>query len=162
MRIFRYILSLTFLSLGLGCINGYVNASEPSIYQKMLTPSPLGQDRILVLCVAGKHDDKVLKAFYSSVKWNEFADRDLRLVEISKNTLSSVFGADRRGARHHDFGDKLRRRANCKVDLEFVLIGKDTGVKARWKTDFTQDELFARIDAMPMRRFEIRQRKENN
>lgn len=158
---FKYILSLVCLGIGLGCINGYVKASEPSIYQMMLTPSPLGKDRILVLCLLKKNDGEKFKEFYGSVKWDEFSERDLVLVEVSENILGSVFGDSRKGARHHDYGDMLRRKADCKDELEFVLIGKDTSVKARWKNDFTQEDLFNRIDAMPMRRFEMLQQRKN-
>jgi len=146
-----------------------VLASEPSIYSKVLTPSPLGKDRILVLCSLNNVDEEALREFYESVRWSEFSERDLTLIEISKGMVSSVLGISLKNssrwvnaARHHDYGDKLRKRANCDGDLEFVLIGKDTGVKMRWTNDFTQEDLFSRIDAMPMRRFEMRQQREKN
>jgi len=146
-----------------------VLASEPSIYSKVLTPSPLGKDRILVLCSLNNVDEEALREFYESVRWSEFSERDLTLIEISKGMVSSVLGISLKNssrwvnaARHHDYGDELRKRANCDGDLEFVLIGKDTGVKMRWTNDFTQEDLFSRIDAMPMRRFEMRQQREKN
>lgn len=45
-------------------------------------------------------------------------------------------------------------------DFTFVLIGKDGGVK--WKTNSTAslEELFRRIDSMPMRQSEIRKKKQ--
>jgi uncharacterized protein DUF4174 len=36
------------------------------------------------------------------------------------------------------------------------LLGKDGGVKARWSDVVGREELWARIDAMPMRRRELR------
>ncbi len=36
------------------------------------------------------------------------------------------------------------------------LLGKDGGVKARWDAVVGREELWARIDAMPMRRRELR------
>ncbi len=42
---------------------------------------------------------------------------------------------------------------------EILLIGKDGRTTVRWKTgEFTFDNLFARIDAMPMRQREMRER----
>jgi hypothetical protein len=40
-----------------------------------------------------------------------------------------------------------------------VLIGKDGGEKLRRSTPLSPDELFALVDAMPMRRAERRERK---
>jgi hypothetical protein len=40
-----------------------------------------------------------------------------------------------------------------------VLIGKDGGEKLRRATPLSPDELFAIVDAMPMRRAEMRERK---
>jgi hypothetical protein len=134
----------------------------------MLTPSPLGIDRVLVICSPKKDNTEALEQFYESVIWSEFSARDLTLVEISQSTVSSVVGDNdsdvRRKittARHHDYGNELRYRADCKSDLEFVLIGKDRGVKKRWESSVPQEELFQIIDAMPMRRYEMQQRGKN-
>lgn len=157
---FRHILILAFMGIGLGHVGSDVVASEPSIYSKMLTPSPLGKNRILILCSLKNGDEKIVKKIYESTNWYEFAERDTTFVEISKNAVESVLGTKTTNrARHHDYGNELRRRANCNDDLEFVLIGKDTGVKARWTDDFTQEDLFSRIDAMPMRRYEMQEKK---
>jgi hypothetical protein len=40
-----------------------------------------------------------------------------------------------------------------------VLIGKDGGEKLRRTTPLSPEELFAIVDAMPMRRAEMRERK---
>jgi hypothetical protein len=36
-----------------------------------------------------------------------------------------------------------------------ALVGKDGGVKARWASPVDPDDIFALIDAMPMRRDEM-------
>jgi len=155
--------------IGLGCISVETSASEPSIYSKMLTPSPFGKDRVLTLCLTGIYDENDLMQFYESLQWDDFSLRHLAVVEISRNTVQSVIIDNRTKekvgvtrARHHDYGDRLRNKADCENSFEFALIGKDTGVKKRWVGSVPQDELFAAIDAMPMRRFEMRQQKENN
>ncbi len=40
-----------------------------------------------------------------------------------------------------------------------VLVGKDGGEKARWSGPVSEREVFARVDAMPMRRREMREKK---
>ncbi|MEO0393899.1 MAG: DUF4174 domain-containing protein [Pseudomonadota bacterium] len=39
-----------------------------------------------------------------------------------------------------------------------ILIGKDGGEKARWTDLVSMDEIFTRIDAMPMRQWEMQRR----
>ena len=46
------------------------------------------------------------------------------------------------------------------ADFEVILIGKDGGIKQRQNQLLTSQKLFAIIDAMPMRRNEIRQKNE--
>lgn len=164
---FRHLGFVLCVGIGLGCISVETSASEPSIYSKMLTPSPLGRDRVLTLCVTEIYDDEDLMQFYDNLKWDEFSSRHLTVVEISRNTVQSVIIDNRANVKegvtrawHHDFGDKLRGKAGCDNNFKFTLIGKDMGVKKRWKRLLPQDELFQIIDAMPMRRFEMRQQKE--
>lgn len=159
---------LLFICIGIGYGNINIEASEPSIYSKMLTPSPLGKDRILIVCSITNNDRRKLNQFYKSVLWDKFVERDLVVVEVSKRIVSTVLRVKGRHddvfsmARHHDYGDKLREKANCENEIELILIGKDTGVKARWTNGFTQEDLFSRIDAMPMRKFEMRQKQGKN
>jgi hypothetical protein len=48
-------------------------------------------------------------------------------------------------------------RESLQIDeFEIILIGKDGGVKLRSKTPISLEELFSLIDAMPMRRQEMR------
>ena len=52
----------------------------------------------------------------------------------------------------------VETRLNAKT-FSVVLIGKDGGEKLRRPTPLAPDELFALVDAMPMRRAEMRERK---
>ena len=166
---FRRIGVMLCFGLGLVQMSGDISASEPSIYSKILTPSPLGKDRVLVLCLLEESDKEILTQFYRSLNWSEFSERHLTIVEISKYAVQSVFlnydggvaGLINR-VKHPDFGDKLRRKSDCNKDFEFVLIGKDTGVKKRWEKNLPQDALFQVIDAMPMRQYEMRQKERQN
>ena len=58
------------------------------------------------------------------------------------------------------------KERDCVVQTQFgtrsfsiVLIGKDGGEKLRRTTPLSPEELFAIVDAMPMRRAEMRERK---
>jgi len=166
---FRRLTTLLFVSIGFGFNSIALSASDPSIYSNILTSSPLGDDRVLVLCLLKKSDNEILSQFYDRVNWDGFSERHLTIVEVTEHVVQSVFvdnpgnakGVIKR-ARRQDFGDQLRRKANCKTELEFVLIGKDMGVKKRWERSVPSDELFNIIDAMPMRRYEMRQKAEKN
>ena len=59
-------------------------------------------------------------------------------------------------------GDALRSRYRVNPDeFAVLLIGKDGGVKLRRNSQVSAQELFSRIDAMPMRRGEIKTRAGN-
>ena len=55
--------------------------------------------------------------------------------------------------------DLRRRYGIAHEDVWVLLVGKDGGVKLRRSEPISADELFATIDAMPMRRREIRSGK---
>jgi hypothetical protein len=62
--------------------------------------------------------------------------------------------ADPDGAREREL-DVLEREA---LSFRVELHGKDGGLKARWEDLVGVGELWARIDAMPSRRRELRER----
>jgi len=84
-------------------------------------------------------------AFYASIDWKGFEERDLVVAETVKSKA-----------------DRLTKIAGCENKLEYVLIGKDQTQKRRWNLLPSNDELYSLIDAMPMRRFEMRQRRGKN
>lgn len=157
MKMFRDLVLLLGVIIGAGVLNLRAQASEPSIYSNMFLPSPLGKDRVLVVCLPEKHGEEALNQFYDSVNWNEYSDRHLTIVEMSRRAVQSVT-VDNNKARREDFGDQLRRIAKCTNDLQFILIGKDMSVKSRWDGSVRQEDLFQLIDAMPMRQYEMRQK----
>lgn len=142
---------------------------------KTILADPLGQNRLLVVCLPNDREiSRDEKTFIYQTDWEGFAERDLLLVGLNKQTAFNFLAQDPRndphaaGIKSHYIyrnpvaGKDIRERVDCAHDFQMILIGKDTGVKARWNTDFTQEDLFSRIDAMPMRRFEIRERQRND
>jgi hypothetical protein len=61
--------------------------------------------------------------------------------------------ADSSGAEDRELDVTEREASGFGVEL----VGKDGGVKARWGDVVGREELWARIDAMPMRRRELRE-----
>ncbi|MFZ5833143.1 MAG: DUF4174 domain-containing protein [Planctomycetota bacterium] len=82
----------------------------------------------------------------------EVADRDLLLVEVFENGKSRIDGVPLAS----DSAAKLREEFKIEPgDVVFILIGKDGTEKLR-KPALPLDELFATVDAMPMRQQEMK------
>jgi hypothetical protein len=87
----------------------------------------------------------------------QVSDRDLVIFEILESGPSRVDTAviDSETAR------VLRERFNpARVDFKVVLVGKDGGVKLDRSDQTNLKDIFALIDAMPMRREEMRQKSQ--
>jgi hypothetical protein len=54
--------------------------------------------------------------------------------------------------------DQVRERFSLGSGDKIILFGKDGTLKKRWGTPVTTDELFSLIDAMPMRKAEMRRK----
>ena len=103
----------------------------------------MGQNRILVICDL----DDIAPEYKQSVLGDRdgLEERDLVIVNIGK------------GKSH-----RLARIARCENKLEYVLIGKDQTQKMRWDLFPPKNELYSLIDAMPMRRYEMREGQIND
>jgi hypothetical protein len=84
-------------------------------------------------------------------------DRDLIVINLSPHH-KQLQGAVRPPSEHLK---SLRSRYGVSSEPrnEFVLIGKDGGIKARQTGELKLDRLFALIDTMPMRQDEIRAKR---
>ena len=89
--------------------------------------------------------DERLNDGYTSVDWAGYEERDLIIVHIGQ-----------------DKTHRLSRIASCENKREFVLVGKDQTPKRRWDSFPSNEALYSLIDVMPMRRFEMRNKRENN
>ena len=120
-------------------------------------PSPLAryvdQARVLVLSAPAEADaelDRQLKTIARAAAWTK--DRDLV-------TVRAVGGEARDDAGLALDAAALREALRLPTDrFEAVLSGKDRGVKLRRGTAIAPERIFNVIDAMPMRRDELRQR----
>jgi len=82
------------------------------------------------------------------------ADREIVVIEIVAGRVT-VDGRPAPGLA----GDALRKRYSVRDDEAVaLLVGKDGGVKIRQERALTAEALYPTIDAMPMRRQEMRAR----
>lgn len=90
---------------------------------------------------------------------NELTDRDLVIYQIGVDQGVMPSG---KKLSSEDILALRQKYAADQPAFRFILIGKDGGEK--WRTDqrATTDELFNRIDRMPMRRAEMRRQKKDD
>ena len=114
------------------------------------------QNRLLLVFAPAEDDPRLARQMALSRAYGDgLAERDLLLMEIIGSKKMRIEGhagslADAKA---------LRDRHNVADDaFAVILIGKDGGTKRRETHPFEAEDLFATIDAMPMRRREIRER----
>jgi len=108
---------------------------------------------LLVFAPIRTHPNLIVQRQRLSADRAGLRDRDLTVIEAVQNVAfidnRPTFEVDARTLRA-EFGIST-------VQFAVVLIGKDGGEKLRRDDPVTLDELFATIDAMPMRQQEMRQ-----
>ncbi len=116
----------------------------------------LWQHRLLFL-IADDADDPRLVAQRAAVESlrNEVIDRDLRVFELFARSGS----VDGKPLSERDVSELRRQLALSPGDGQLILIGKDGGIKRRGTLDTGLEVVFDQIDAMPMRRQEMRNRQ---
>lgn len=114
-----------------------------------------GENRIVSLC--NGHWESI------DIDLNEFVERDIAMAEINDGYATFVT-KDKNGKVYLTpiaDAESLVRRTACAEDTDFILIGKDSRVKKRWRQTLPMDDLFQTIDAMPMRQYEMKTRGAN-
>lgn len=116
-----------------------------------------GRHRLLFL-IAPRTDDPDLAAQQHNIEQRRDAllDRDIRLFQLLPNR-----GFFDEAALSAETVRALRRQLDVTAaDRLVILIGKDGGIKRRAELDTDLREILLQIDAMPMRRDEMRAKKE--
>lgn len=128
------------LALALGFLIGTAMSARAS-------DAPLSRfqwkNRLLVVVAPGRQDDNLVaqrRIFEQSAKG--MAERQIVLIEAAGDDERSRAIRSQLSA-----GDRTFR---------VLLVGKDGNTAASSARPFTADELFGKVDAMPMRRDEIR------
>ncbi|GHC48630.1 DUF4174 domain-containing protein [Roseibacillus persicicus] len=81
------------------------------------------------------------------------ANRDLVIINLSKTALDWPQVISMPGEKREELREKF---ALSPEGSTFILIGKDGGEKARQSDTLNLQELFTRIDGMPMRKAEMK------
>ena len=148
---------LTLLAFAAASLAGPAYANDGESLE-----DPLGVHRLLILCLL-ENSDKT-SGIYETTDWKGFAERDLYYIELRPDAVYTIKpDLDVKPNRILHRSDKaLREVASCENNFEIVLIGNDGTQKRRWAELMSSQELFATIDAMPFRRFEMRQKTDKN
>jgi hypothetical protein len=89
----------------------------------------------------------------------EVADRDLVIFEILESGPSSI----NTNSLDPQTAQSLRDKFDiARSEFTVILIGKDGGIKLNRQDQTRLEDVFALIDAMPMRQEEMRQKKRRN
>ena len=115
------------------------------------------QNRLLLLFAAGENTPEYAKISEEIEQHrHEMKDRDLVVIRLLESGSSRVNGRNLSG----DETPRLRTRFEALPGrFKAVLIGKDGGVKLTRSDALRLQEVFDRIDAMPMRQREMRERE---
>jgi hypothetical protein len=111
--------------------------------------------RPVLLSAPSDHDDRLRRQRESFAGLEEaLCERDLAVVEAVGSAVATTGGPECTSD-----AQALRTRYGIAADrFCILLIGKDGGVKLRSDEPVPAESLFALIDAMPMRRQEMRER----
>lgn len=123
---------------------------------KTLLDSVRMNERLLVVSVPSALEPKLSMQM---AKWSgevdEFAVRDLRIVHLIGSRGGRVAGRPLDGAAVRDLREEWSASGRR---FEVLLVGKDGTVKERFEAPVDGQSIYALIDAMPMRKAELRTR----
>ena len=137
-------MSLTALAIALSLAASPVIAAPLAQFQ--------WEERLLVLLVEADNGALTTQLDMLAKAQDGLAERDMIALAVRGNDVRAIYGSA-------DGLDAQALRSSLGGDdagpYEAVLIGKDGGVKQRWPEPVSTEELFAIIDAMPMRASEM-------
>ncbi len=115
------------------------------------------ENRLIVIQAPVKNDPLLLKQLQGLKEINELKDRKIAVYQFVENEFRFT---------DHVNPSKSTpwqaRKTKGITTFKVQLIGLDGGVKLEKTTPLTMDELYAIIDAMPMRRRELRRKEKDN
>lgn len=116
-----------------------------------------GTNRLIVLSMPdGSSAEKLTRTL--TMRRREIEERDLKIIDVSEGQHRVATALRPTPGQANAIRKQLSLGAG-ETRPVFILIGKDGGEKARSHDVLDLEKWFAIIDAMPMRRAEIRERK---
>ena len=116
--------------------------------------------RIFVVCDSGIDDP--LERILPTMDWQSFVEIDIVIVIKGPGGVEILNSDGTRDFPSSNTLTQIHQRNKCPRGIDFNLIGKDGGIKKIWSDVVWIEDLFATIDAMPMRRYEMRQKADKN
>ncbi len=109
----------------------------------------------LILLLSKASDHQLVKKQISILEYEQagLEERHLRVFTISSHHVQHLFPNKSVDCSPWEFYPALKKSL---PEFQYLLIGKDGGVKLRSDTIVSIDQLFSTIDAMPMRQQEMR------
>ena len=116
------------------------------------------KDRLILIMTTDTKSELYLKQIKEFLKDEKgLLERRLKFYKITPTAYS--FGLDEDNFTQSDtFYQKFK---DIESEFEIILIGLDGGIKLRKRELLTLEELYVKIDGMPMRRNEIMNKREN-
>ena len=145
---------------------GFVGALllTPSVANSQKTPEHwldhdvFGEKRIFIVCDSGIDDP--LERVLPAIDWQGFEERDIVIVIKGPGGVEILNSDGTHNFPSSNTLTQINQRKKCPRGVDFNLMGKDGGIKKIWSDVVWTEDLYATIDAMPMRRFEMRQKTE--
>ena len=149
-----------FLAAGifLGFLWGAMGGSGEGQGKSMMDLENFHWENRLLLIFAPSADDPACRSLMTELENRimEVRERELLIGEILETGASQFAGTPL----HPQSAEALRKRFSIRNgQFTVILIGKDGEVKFRREAPVQAAEIFARIDSMPMRQQEKRERK---
>ncbi|MEN2283204.1 DUF4174 domain-containing protein [Algoriphagus sp. SE2] len=116
------------------------------------------KDRIIII-QSDESSSQLLKSQILELKKHEEGLEERRLViyQVNSDQIKKRFDPKERWQK---IDKSFKQIQNPSAGFEIILLGLDGGIKLRKTELLTCDELFRTIDQMPMRRSEIRRKKD--
>lgn len=128
--------------------------------------NPLAELRWQKRCVLLITDSEASKMYHRQISAlgafdSEFEARKMYVIDVRKSKYLVKNAHDQDGSKSTWVANSeiYKRYALKGEDFTIVLIGLDGGIKLRQPEVISRQKLFDRIDAMPMRRAEIKNKK---
>lgn len=125
--------------------------------------NPLAQFRWQKRCILLITDFEQSKKYHQQINAfgeldSEFESRKICVIEVRRSKYRIKYPTDLNGIERNWImnGDLFSRYALKNKNYTIALIGLDGGMKLRQADIVSRRELFDRIDAMPMRRVELK------
>lgn len=142
----------TFLALCLSMLSTSILAQKSAILAKYQWKNRI----VLVFSPSEKNKIYQMQQLTLAKDMEGIKERDIIVFDIFEKFGKTL---DKQTLSHEDCLYLRERFRIGEEEFCIVLIGKDGGEKYRKNTIFSSEELFAVIDAMPMRRAEKNSRK---